>query len=316
MGDTNREAVRSLIQKADLKVADMTTNGGVLLPAQARQFMDVAIQDQVVLKEAFVKPLTAPVQEVDRLGFLSRIARAGTEGQSLPAADRVAPITGKVQLTTVKIKAQCNLTDEDLQDNIEGDTFETHVTQLMSARFGLDLEDLVINGDVLSTDSLLRLLNGLVVQATSNVVDNGVKVLDKSDLFSLVRALPNQFQKNKRKMRIYLASDIELKWRDIMTARTGSLADSAIVSADPIPAYGVPVTAVPMINTVRGGGAGEFPGLFLDPKNICVGIWKDIRIRTQLDIDSGNLKIVADCRADVKYLYEPAVAKVVKLKAA
>ena len=48
--------------------------------------------------------------------------------------------------------------------------------------------------------------------------------------YGLVRALPNQFQKNKRKMRIYLASDIELKWRDIMTARTGSLADSAIVS--------------------------------------------------------------------------------------
>ena len=316
MGDSNREVIRSLIQKADLKITDMTTNGGALLPAQAKEFMDIAIEDQVVIKEAFVKPLTAPVQEIDRVGFLSRIARAGAEGVSLSADDRAAPTTGKVQLTTVKIKAQVNLTDEDLSDTVEGENFEKHVTKLMGDRFGLDLEDLIINGDKTSTDPLLKLLDGIVKQATSHVVNNGSKVLEKSDLFGLVRALPNQFQRNKKRMRIYLASDIELKWRDIMTARTGSLADSAIVSADPIPAYGAPVVGVPMIQTVVGGAAGEYPGLYLDPKNICVGIWKDVRIRSQLDIDSGNLKIVADTRADVKFLYEPAVAKVVTLKAA
>jgi len=260
--------------------------------------------------------MSVPVQEVDRMGFLSRITRGGSEGVSLSAEDRAAPTTGKVTLNTVKLKAQVNLTEEDLEDTIEGDTFEAHVTRLMGERMGLDLEDLVLNGDTASTDPLLKKLDGVFVQATSHPVDNGVKVLEKSDLFNLVRALPNQFQKNKRQMRIYLASDIELKWRDLMTARTGSLADSAIVSADPIPAYGVPVVAVPMIDTVRGGGAGEFPGLFCDPKNICVGFWKQIKIRSQEDIDSGNLKLVGRCRVDVKFLYEPAVAKVVKLKAA
>jgi len=313
--ERNQDVVRTSFQKADLKIADMSS-AGALLPAQAKKIMDIAIQDQVVLKECTFRPLSSSVEEVDRMGFLSRITRGGQEGQSLSESDRSKPTVGAVTFTTVKLKAQVNLTDEDCEQTVEGGTFEAHITRLMGERLGLDLEDLVWNGNTSSTDSLLKLLNGLFVKASSHAVDNGSKVLEQADLMELVGAIPSQFKRNKKAMRIYAASDVELKWRDLMAGRVTGLGDSAILSSDAIPAYGIPVVEAPMIETPLGGGSGESSLLFCDPKNVAVGVWKQVRVRTQQDIDSGNLKIVSDQWVDVEFLYEPAVAKLITIKAA
>lgn len=313
---TNREIARSNIQKADMKVSDMTTNGGVLLPAQSREFLEISIQDQRLLKDVFYKPLSAPVQEIDKVGFLSRITRGSVEGQSLSLADRAAPTTGKVTLTTVQMKCQVNLTEVDIEDNIEGDALPTHVKKLMGERFGLDLEDLSINGDTTSSDPLLMLLNGILKQSSTNVVDDGSIVLAQAHFLHLANVLPSQFQKDKSRMRFYVAPTIETKWRDLVSPRYTNLGDNALTSASPIPAYGVQVVPVPMFPTNLGGGTNESNIIFCDPKNICVGVWKDVTFKTQEDIQAGVLMVVCRARVAVSYLHEPAVAKAVKVKSA
>jgi HK97 family phage major capsid protein len=315
--ETNREiAARTAIQKADLVIGDMTTNGGALLPAQSKQFFEISTEDKVLMQEVAMPPLSAQVQEVDGIGFLSRIVRGGAEGRALSLADRSAPSFVKPTFTTKEFKAQVNLTYQDLEDNIEGDQLQQRIIRMAAERFGLDLEDAVINGDTASTDPLLSRMDGILKKATTHVVDDGVIVHAQTHYLHALQALPSQFQKNKANMRFYTAPTIELKWRDLNASRTGALADSAIISSNPIPAYGIKVVSVPMFPTALGTGTNESNILLTDPKNIGVGFWKTVTVKTQEDIQSGVIMIVARARVDVQYFYEPAVVKVVKVKAA
>jgi len=53
-----------------------------------------------------------------------------------------------------------------------------------------------------------------------------------------------------------------------------------------------------------------------DPKNINVGIWRNIRIEVDKIVTDGVLVIVATLRLDVKYAEETATVKAVNLRVA
>jgi hypothetical protein len=52
----------TILQKADLALSDITTDGGLLQPAQAQKFMRVLIKEAVVMKHATVVPMRSPKQ--------------------------------------------------------------------------------------------------------------------------------------------------------------------------------------------------------------------------------------------------------------
>ena len=56
--------------------------------------------------------------------------------------------------------------------------------------------------------------------------------------------------------------------------------------------------------------------VLFDPKNINVGIWRNIRLETDKDISEGVLIIVATMRFDVKYAEETASVKGINVKVA
>jgi len=51
-----------------------------------------------------------------------------------------------------------------------------------------------------------------------------------------------------------------------------------------------------------------------NPKNLHVGIWRNIRVESARDISEGTLKIVATLRFDVKFAEEPGVAKAINVQ--
>ena len=85
---------RTILQKADLALSDLTTGGGMLLPAQAQKFLRILINEAVVLKQATVVPMRSPKQFVEKIRFANRILRAGSEAVALPVADRARPDLG------------------------------------------------------------------------------------------------------------------------------------------------------------------------------------------------------------------------------
>ena len=110
---------RTLLEKADLALADLTGGGGVLLPAQAQTFMRLLIKQSALMQQATVVPMPAPKYQISKLRFGSRLLRPGREGVALAPTDRTRADMGFLALDAQLFKAEVHLSDEVLEDNIE-----------------------------------------------------------------------------------------------------------------------------------------------------------------------------------------------------
>ena len=82
---------RSILEKADMALADLTAGGGILLPAQAQKFMRLLIKQSELMGMATVVPMAAPKQQLPKIKFGSRVLRAGKEATRLSDAERAKP---------------------------------------------------------------------------------------------------------------------------------------------------------------------------------------------------------------------------------
>lgn len=308
----NLTSNRSLLQKADLALSDLTTDGGLLNPEQAQRFIRVLIKQAVLMPMATVKPMKSPRMQIDKLRFGSRILHPSQPGVALSAADRAKPDLSQVELDVRDFKAEVRLNNEVLEDSIEQGNLKNTVMQEMAKAVSRDMEEVAINGDTASADLFLAQLDGILVQATSNIVAAGGVSLEKSTLRDMIKSMPSEFLVNKRQMAFLTSVDAEIDYRDSLSDRateTGDRALGAWAESGTVHYSGVPVVPVPIFPEDLGGGDNETNVLFLDPKNIHYGIHRDIRMETDKDISAGEILIVVSLRFDVKYAEETAVVK-------
>lgn len=303
---------RTLLEKADLAIADLTTGGGILQPAQAIKFLRLAIKNAKLLPLTTVVPMKAQKQTVESIRFAGRILHPGQEATELPAASRSKPTTGKVELDAQLFKGEVNLSDEVLEDNIERDELRNTIMTLMSEAVGRDMEEVVINGDTTSTDPFLAVFDGVLKQATSNVVNASGTALTKTVLRNTVKAMPVEYRRDKSVLKFLTSTNAEIGYRDSLADRATNLGDRAV--SESMEAYysGIPVVDIPLFPEDLGG-ANRTAVLFCDPKNINVGVWRQIKIATDKNVRAGTLMIVVTLRFDVKYSVEEAVTKAINV---
>ena len=68
----------SLLRKADLAIADLQSNGGVLNPEQGAAFIRVLIKQPTLIRACRVVEMVSPERKINKIGFGSRILRAAT----------------------------------------------------------------------------------------------------------------------------------------------------------------------------------------------------------------------------------------------
>ena len=311
---------RSSRQKADLALSDLLTDGGLLVPEQAQRFLRILIRKSVIMGMATVEPMRSPRKEINKLRFASRILRAGQSGKALAEADRSKPDLSQVELDSRLFKAEVRLNNEVLEDSIERGNLRNTVMQLMTQAVSRDMEDILINGDTTDADPFFAQFDGILRAATSNVVDAlGVK-LNKAILRDLQRILPTEFLVNKLDMRYMTSTDADIDYRDTLADRAtpgGDRALGAMANTEAVVGYtGVPVVPVPLFPGDRTDiprAPGLTDVLFCDPKNIHVGVHREIRLETDKDIAAGEVLMVITLRFDVKYAEELAVAKAINV---
>lgn len=300
---------RSLIHKADLAISDLVTDGGYLQPAQAKQFIRQVIEASTLMQQVIVRPMASHTEELSLIKFGSRILRPGTAGAALSAGDRSKPTTSKVELVSKLFKAEVDLEDTVLEDNIEQAQLQNTILSLMAERIATDMEDVVINGDVLDADPTLAVLDGIRKQATSNTHDFAGSSLNKDDLSDLLRVVPARYRKFKSRMRYMTSHDAEEDYRNSLASRATVAGDRFVLEDVPAMYSGIPVEAYDVWPEDLGGGNDQTQVLLTDPKNIVVGIWRQVKIELDRDVRAGINIIVASVRFDVKYVEEEAVAK-------
>lgn len=82
---------QNLIQKADLALSDLASNGGLLLPEQTDRFIQVLINQPTLLNSARVVTMSGPQKKINKIGFGSRILRKATSSTALADNQRVKP---------------------------------------------------------------------------------------------------------------------------------------------------------------------------------------------------------------------------------
>lgn len=304
---------RTILEKADLALADITGNNGELQVAQAKTFMRLLIKESKIMKLATVTPMQSSKQLVNKIRFNSRILRPGSEAVALPQADRSKPDFSNVEHDAKLFKAEIRLTNEVLEDNIEGENLRDTIMSIMAEAVSRDMDEVIVQGDVLSADPFLATMDGIVKRASSNVVNAGNNPLSKSILRDMLKTMPSEFLRDKGRMRFLTSTDAEIDYRDSLSDRMTLLGDRALAAEGPeesVPVgySGIPVLDVPMFPENLGSG-NETVVLLTDPKNIDVGIWRKITIETDKNISEGVLIIVATMRFDVLFQEETAVVK-------
>ena len=299
---------RSAVDKADLAVSSLVSNGGYLNPMQANTFIRMMIDQPTILNQIRVVPMNAPTMEINKIGFTSRILKvAPASGTALAAADRSAPATDKVTLTTKEVIAEVHIPYDVLEDNIERGNLEDTIMALISERASLDLEELIILGDTGSADTYLALANGILAQSTSHVVDYSATAprVTKTIFKAGIKAMPNKYMRNRAAMRFYVSPDAETEYADSLSNRETTLGDGKVVSWTPNYAYGVPVEPAALMP--------DHSCIFTWPKNVIFGVQRQIMIETDRDIRARTLIVVLTMRLDIKYEEEDSVVKIIGL---
>lgn len=311
------KSIDALVQRADFALSDLMSNGGMLNPEQANQFIDMVQETPTILRQARVVPMNAPTRKINRLGFGSRIMRAAPQGVSpfadddgtndryLAAADRSAPTTAQIELNTKEVMAEVHLPYEVLEDNIEGMSFEDHLMRLIADRAAQDFEELALEGDSDSADAYLALLDGFLKTATSNVVDNASAGISPDLFEDSLLAMPQKYLRNRGDLRNFITVADEIKYRANVAKRATGYGDSALQSDGSLVAYGVPVENAPLMPTSTG--------LFTYPQNMLFGIQRQIQIETDKDIRARSIIIVLTARIDVLWDDESAVVKMINI---
>jgi HK97 family phage major capsid protein len=276
--------------------------------------MRLLIKESVLMKLGTVIPMASPKQQISKIKFGSRILRPGHEATALLLADRAKPDLSTVELDAQLFKAEVRLSDEVLEDSIERGELRQTIMEMMAEAISRDMEEVLINGDTVSADPFLAVMDGILKQATSNVVDAAGGPISKALLQSMLKTLPSEHLRDKKAMRFLTSVDADLDYRNTLADRATVAGDRLLESDTPVLHGGVPVQPIPLFPENLGGGSDQTVVVLCNPKNVHVGIWRQIRLESDRDISEGTLKIVATLRFDVKFAEEPGVAKAINVQ--
>ena len=148
------------------------------------------------------------------------------------------------------------------------------------------------------------------------MVDAAGGPLTQDVLLDLLTTIPSEQLRDKKAMRLFTAVDAELRYRNRLANRNTVAGDKFLEEDTPVVYSGVPVAPIPLFPENLGPAQTDTNVLLTNPKNIHVGIWRQIRIESAREISEGIVKTVATLRFDVKFADELGTAKAIRVRAA
>lgn len=291
-----------LLQKATLNLGDFGAGAAPLTIEQVDRFLRVAIAPQAMLPLVRTVQNNANLWEESILQFGNRILRPGVEGERLSDANRVVPGTGRVQITTVLVRAEVPVTDEVLEDQVERAGFADTLRTMIAERVGLDVEDMFVNGDVdLNDGTVLDLVDGWFeifddnapAAQQLNVAADGQ---DYQTIFNrMVVSMPDQFKRDKANMRFFVPLRLVEKYIDILAQRGTPLGDFFLEGTRTIKYQDIEIVGVPILNiTAASPDTSEI--LLTHRLNLYAGYRRMIRMEAFRDPREGATSFLVSIR--------------------
>lgn len=305
MSTSNKELTR-----ADIALQQLAANGGILSPEQSNQFIDYVVEQPTLLANVRVERMTAPEKKINRIGFGQRIMRAarqegsanddGSNDRYVRKADRSAPTTGQLTISTREVIAEVRIPYEVLEDNIEQAGLETHIIRLIAERAALDFEEKALWGDtaLAVTDPYLGQQDGWMKLANANVLDWQNKGINPALFTQALLTIPQRYLRFMGQMRGIVSEAARLHYLSWMQTRGTALGDAAVTGNLPLNASGLLLLPSPGMALGPAGTQGK--ALITPLKNLIWGVKREITIETDRDIRSREHIIVVTARVGMQ----------------
>jgi len=294
---------RNIIEKADLAVSQMITDGGYLNPTQQDSFYRKLIDEPTLIGKVRTVQMPSPKMNIDSIGFGSRILRAApASGIALAADQRVRPAFGQVQLDTEEVIAEVHIPYDALEDSIERGNLENTIMQMIAARASLDLEELLINGNTTSNDPYLALFDGALALAGHTVDGSAFTAINKDVFKAALQEMPTQFLRNLNNMNFLMSWYNSIEYRDALASRTTGAGDDFYINRPTVFAFGVPINSAALMPNTSV--------LLTYPQNLIFGVQRNVMIETDRDIRSRSLIVVLTMRIAIEAEEANSIVKV------
>ncbi len=302
-------SIEEVLRKADLQLADLRANGGAMNESQAAQFFEDATIDAPLLDAARTTSQKAITDKLPKIKFAGRISHRATDGEALAIDDRSAPTISEVSITTTEFKAEIDLTDGELLENVEGNNLLNRVKSMATRQIGIDTQENMVRGDTTSATYDLAAFDGCRELVTSYIVDCAGAALSEDKLIDAIKLLPERYAGSLDGYRFAMARNVELNYRKDLASRVGLLGDLMLTKKDPISIGGVPFQIIPGWPTNLGLTGDRSDALLVDWKNFIISYWRTITFETERMARAGKTAIIFTYRVGCQYEEEQAVVK-------
>lgn len=293
--------------------------GGLLGEEQAGQLLQGAIDEAVVLPEVRKVPMAATKRAIDKITYTGAILqRAGAVGTA--PGTTAKPTLTKVSLSCEEFIVPIDIGYDVIEDNIEKDKIWDTVMALTAKRLGFDMDQVLLNS-VYDADgtSYLSLLSGVFEQATSHIYNASAAVCTKDIFSAMYKLLPGKYARAINDLRFYVSHLARHNYIDSLGAIGVTDAFTKYLIEANEPKYqGYPVRTVPAIDTESiSYGTGTADGskaLLINPKNIVLGLHRDITYEMQRQPRKRVIEVTITMRMDVKLEEADAVVKATNIR--
>ena len=195
-----------------------------------------------------------------------------------------------------------------LKNQVEGPNFKSSLMAYLGQHTQRDIENLIINGDTTSSNSLLAMFDGMVAGATSNTYAAGAAALSTTILDTTTLTLPEEFDDQDNM--VFLTNKVaRAAYRKELGGRGTQLGDANQVSSKSVMYDDSDVIKVPLFPNNLGGATNETVVMYMDPKQFIFAFHENIETQSEYNIRERTWTVVITMRVAQGYEHEPAVVK-------
>ena len=308
INETEKEVFKDM---RDMR-ADMSTAKALLNDEQFNKFILAATTNQSILQDASFRKMNAMNQIVSSTYIDGRVLQNGysnatdfVTNNSLTAAD---VDFGKAELKSTKLKAMCALYDDDKEDNIEKEAFETTLLSMMGEAVGRDLEAVCVFGDASYTsgspaaaDPLFSVFDGWLEQAKTYQVksdmandntddndgdfdlDDGIDAMFDAMIGKL--PVPYRAAGLMNRLSFYVPWEVYDAYQNLLASRVDALGDINLTGRPSLTYKNIPVKYAPVLDATDGRTVfGNVPSILTIPEYTWFGVYKDLSIEPKRDV--------------------------------
>lgn len=290
---------------------------------EAKQFIDFVVDESVLMKQVRTVVMPDKKYRIDKIGLGGKVLTKGTAG--VDPGDTVSVNNPTVvELSAEEVVAVVSISDDLLEDNIEGDAFVQHLLGMISRSAANELDQAAIHGDTGVADTgimdrwdgfykLAKAGGAHVIEAMADA-DRYWPGANGGKATRLLKTLPTKYRQDYRNLGMVLHNDLYLDYMDELASKGYSEAWQAITGMQDVPIRSIKNVRVPMLKTDMGFTYSATPytdgtfAMVTDLRNLIVGIHREIRLEPQRFARKRCTDYVLSMRADVKIENPDAIA--------